>query len=111
MAKGKRTIRKSTPAERDEHRRQRDAEECPANRALAREKRTERLRLNDCVAALKARREAQGVTLIAMAERIGMEKGNLSRLENLEGQNPKISTLERYAAALGCRIEIAVVAE
>jgi len=40
-----------------------------------------------------------------------MTVGNLSRLKNMDGPNPTIETLRRYAHALGHRIEIAVVAE
>ena len=38
-----------------------------------------------------------------------MTIGNLSRQERMDGPNPTIETLRRYARALGHRIEIAVV--
>jgi DNA-binding Xre family transcriptional regulator len=107
------TIRRKATPEEHEHLRQAWAEEeagMPANRELAREHRSERRRLSEAVAALKSMRQAQGITLTEMAERLGMPKGNLSRLENMDGPNPTIGTLERYASALGCRIEIAVIA-
>ena len=40
--------------------------------------------------------------------RTGMTRANLCRLEN-ETQNVQLRTLERYARALGCRLEIGLV--
>jgi DNA-binding Xre family transcriptional regulator len=79
------------------------------NKARGREVLDERRRLGDAVAVLKSIREQQGITLTTMAERLGMPKGNLSRLENMDGPNSKIGTLEKYARAPGRTIEIAVV--
>ena len=56
-------------------------------------------------------REQLNISLTELASRTGMTVGNLSRLENMDGHNPTIETLRRYAHAIGHRIEIAVVAE
>src|SRR5262249_49709730 len=48
-------------------------------------------------------REAAGLSLADMAERTGMDKAFVSRLETGQG-NPTVDTLARYAAALGKRV-------
>ena len=63
-------------------------------------------RLRDTVRALKAEREAQGVSLTELAKRTGMTKATLSRLENDPSPNPTIATLSRIAEALGRQIRI-----
>jgi len=50
---------------------------------------------------LKKEREAAGLSLSDMAERTGMDRAAISRLENGHQSNPTIDTLARYAAALG----------
>ena len=53
-------------------------------------------------------RERAGLTQKELAERIGMRQGNLSRLENGNG-NPSIDTLAKIARGLGKRLEIRLV--
>lgn len=53
---------------------------------------------------LKKAREAAGLSLADVAERSGIDKAALSRLENGVHDNPTILTLLRYAAALGKRL-------
>jgi len=48
-------------------------------------------------------REEAGLSLADVAERTGMDKAFLSRLETGQG-NPTLDTLARYAAALGKRV-------
>jgi DNA-binding XRE family transcriptional regulator len=48
-------------------------------------------------------RESAGLSLADMADRTGMDKAFVSRLETGQG-NPTIDTLARYAAALGKRV-------
>jgi ribosome-binding protein aMBF1 (putative translation factor) len=48
-------------------------------------------------------REAAGLSLADMADRTGMDKAFVSRLETGQG-NPTVDTLARYAAALGKRV-------
>jgi transcriptional regulator with XRE-family HTH domain len=45
----------------------------------------------------------KGLSLAEVAERAGMARSNLCRLEQ-NGDNVKIDTLQRYAAALGYEI-------
>lgn len=58
-------------------------------------------RLREALAALKAAREALGLSLDEVGERSGIGKANLSRLENARNPNPKIDTLARYAESVG----------
>lgn len=110
---GRRIVRPSTDEERKRYRAALKEEKTAveANKALGRELLTERRELSAVVAELKILREQLEITLTELAERTGMTVGNLSRLENMQGSNPTIETLRRYAAAIGHRIEIAVVAE
>jgi len=60
---------------------------------------------------LKAR-AAAGVTQAEVAERIGTTQSAVARLESGRGKHsPSIATLEKYAHALGCRLELRLVKE
>jgi DNA-binding XRE family transcriptional regulator len=83
--------------------RTRTTREFPALVEAARERR----RLLRELAA--ARREA-GLTQTAVAARMGTSEAAVSRLESGE-VDPKVSTVERYAAALGKRVEWRVVGD
>jgi ribosome-binding protein aMBF1 (putative translation factor) len=50
---------------------------------------------------LKKEREAAGLSLADVAERTGMDRAAISRLENGHQANPTVDTLLRYTAALG----------
>ena len=50
---------------------------------------------------LKRERERLGLSLDAMARATGMDRMAISRLENGKNANPTVSTLVRYANALG----------
>jgi transcriptional regulator with XRE-family HTH domain len=65
--------------------------------------------LRQAVAALKAAREALGLTLADIRARTGIAKSNLSRLENHPNPNPTIDTLCRYADAVGKEIAITLI--
>jgi ribosome-binding protein aMBF1 (putative translation factor) len=56
------------------------------------------------LAALRAERERQGLSLADLAERTGIDKAMLSRLETGKIPNPTLSTLRAYARALGKRL-------
>jgi DNA-binding Xre family transcriptional regulator len=56
------------------------------------------------IAKLRAMREAKGLSLAELAARTGMTRGNIARLETQK--NATLKTLERYAAGLGCILEI-----
>jgi DNA-binding Xre family transcriptional regulator len=110
---GKRIVRQPTDEERKAYRSalQEEMAGMEHNKALGRELLVERHELGDIVSELKVIREGLNVSLTELASRTGMTVGNLSRLENMDGPNPTIETLRRYAQAIGHRIEIAVVAE
>ncbi len=60
---------------------------------------------------LKAR-TAAGITQAEVAERIGTTQSAVARLESGRGKHsPSIATLEKYAHALGCRLELRLVNE
>jgi DNA-binding Xre family transcriptional regulator len=55
-------------------------------------------------AELKAARERRGLSLTDAAERSGLERAMVSRLENGKIHNPTLETLDRYARAVGLRV-------
>jgi transcriptional regulator with XRE-family HTH domain len=60
---------------------------------------------------LKAR-AAAGVTQAEIAERIGTTQSAIARLESGQGKHsPSLATLQKYAHALGCRLEVRLVNE
>lgn len=52
-----------------------------------------------------------GLSQEAVAERMGTTKSAVSRLEGAGKQSPSISTLKKYAQAIGCHLEIKFVPE
>src|SRR4051794_6549472 len=64
--------------------------------------------LLSAVAAIKRDRERRGLTLAEVSERSGLDRGMLSRLENGKILNPTITTLWRYAEAVGSRVSLVV---
>jgi DNA-binding XRE family transcriptional regulator len=59
---------------------------------------------------LKARAKA-GLTQEAVAQRMGTTKSAVSRLESAGLHAPSLSTLKRYAHAVGCEIQIKLVTQ
>jgi transcriptional regulator with XRE-family HTH domain len=60
---------------------------------------------------LKAR-AASGITQAEVAERIGTTQSAVARLESGGGKHsPSLATLQKYAHALGCRLELRLVNE
>lgn len=57
---------------------------------------------------LRARSQA-GLTQGAIAKRMGTTKSAVSRLESAGRPSPSVRTLERYARAVGCEVEIRLV--
>lgn len=57
---------------------------------------------------LKKHRERQGLSLADVSQRSGIDRGALSRLENGVYVNPTLSTLHRYAEAIGADIGFTV---
>lgn len=62
----------------------------------------ERLALVD---SLVACRKARGLSQKEVAERMGVKQPTVSGFEN-EGSDPRISTVQRYARAVDCRVKI-----
>ncbi len=59
---------------------------------------------------LKARARA-GLTQDAVAELMGTTKSAISRLESAGKHAPSLSTLKRYASAVGCKLQVRLVRE
>jgi DNA-binding XRE family transcriptional regulator len=57
---------------------------------------------------LRARTKA-GLTQDAVAERMGTTRSAISRLESAGKHTPSLGTLERYAEAVGCKLEVRLV--
>ena len=57
---------------------------------------------------LKARTRA-GLTQDAVAERMGTTKSAISRLEGSGKHAPSLTTLEKYARAVGCELQVRLV--
>ncbi len=57
---------------------------------------------------LSARLEA-GLTQEQVAEHMGTTKSAVSRLESTGKHSPSVSTLKKYADAVGCEVEIRLV--
>lgn len=57
---------------------------------------------------LKARSRA-GLTQDAVAERMGATKSAVSRLEAAGKHAPSLTTLKRYASAVGCELQVKLV--
>jgi hypothetical protein len=103
--------KKLTEEERQRHRHIREQIENERSELIARGKRAKARHdtLRQAVATLKAARESLGLTLTDIQARTGIEKSNLSRLENDPNPNPTIDTLCRYADAVEKEITIALV--
>lgn len=62
--------------------------------------------LREVLKQLKAEREAQGISLAEIESRSGLAESKLSRLESDSEPNPTLSTLRRYASALGKKLSV-----
>jgi DNA-binding XRE family transcriptional regulator len=63
----------------------------------------------DLVRELILARAAADLTQEQVAASMGTTKSAISRLEGLAGPSPSVNTLRRYAAAVGCEVEIRLV--
>ncbi len=68
----------------------------------------EYLDLRAMLIAIKRHRQAQGLSLADVADRSGMDRSAISRLENGVYVNPTVDTLYRYAEAVGTQIGFSV---
>ena len=62
-------------------------------------------RLLTLVGAFRTERERQGLSLADVAERTGMDRAQISKLETGKVPNPTLGTLRTYAHALGLELE------
>ncbi len=105
--RGKRIYRSATDEERKRHAmiRHEISKELPEIRRNAKERLTritsEGIPLRKVLLAMRAERERLGLSLADIYERTGIDRAALSRLENNEEANPTLTTLERYAEAVG----------
>lgn len=58
---------------------------------------------------LLAARNRAGLTQDAVAQLMGTTKSAISRLETAGKHAPSLTTLRRYAEAVGCRLEVRLV--
>lgn len=65
--------------------------------------------LDEVFRALRAERERQGLSLADVSQRMGIPRESICRLENLEHGNFQITTVQRYAEALGMKVKVALV--
>ena len=103
----KRVYRKLTAQERERHRQIRERVERDKPR-LNREALAVKAQMEATFAAmqtLKAERQKRGISLRRLAERTGIDKSNLSKLENDINANPTLETLVRIARAIGGTLE------
>lgn len=106
---GKRVYREPTAEQAEKYRRIREliASEIPEIRAEARAIRQGRqANLKEAIRLLKAERELRGLSLADIGDRTGLSKSAISKLENSEDANPTVSTLTKYADALGMTLKI-----
>jgi len=66
--------------------------------------------IREVMAQLKAHRERIGMSLTDLANRTGIDKSNLSKLENARYPNATVDTLTRIATAMGARLRWVVEA-
>lgn len=101
-----------TAAERIEHQQIHDAlpndsQVKSQSRRIQAELQDRRCEFADVVTALKAAREARGLSLQDLCDRTGITRASLSLLENGHG-NPTMTTLRRVADAIGVEILVTV---
>jgi DNA-binding Xre family transcriptional regulator len=81
-----------------------DREEKDEIIAMGREVFARRDRIRQVIANMKAAREAKGLSLDDVAARTGIDKPNLSRLENFRVPAPRLDTLLKIADAVGYKL-------
>lgn len=74
----------------------------------ARERQAELQALETVVRQLRQARIERGLSLADVAARSGMDRSQLSRLENDPHPNPTLSTLSRLASAIGVELTIGI---
>ena len=102
--------RRLTPEEAAKYKAIRDqvAEELPDLVARHHERMAALDPLQELLTELKAAREAKGLSLADVAERTGMDRSAVSKLETGQRPNPTVETLVRYAEAVGKRLVVSL---
>ncbi len=109
---GKRIYRSATPAEKARHAKIREEiqAELPEIVQRGRAKLAEAIQqgvdIQQIAALLKAERLSQGLSLADLNERTNIDRATLSKLESNADANPTISTLARYAEAMGKKVVV-----
>jgi ribosome-binding protein aMBF1 (putative translation factor) len=109
-----RIIREATPAEKEKYRKMREEleQEKPEIIEQARQWKAAHEeaigQLHEAFRLLRDERQRQGLSLADLEQRTGMSRSALCRLETDLEANPTITTLQRYADALGKRLLIVV---
>jgi transcriptional regulator with XRE-family HTH domain len=67
--------------------------------------------MRQLMTALKAEREKQQLTIAQLADRTGIDKAAISRLETGKQVNPTVDTIFRLAAGLGIKLRLSVRTE
>ena len=65
----------------------------------------------DLIGQMLSARSKAGLTQEAVAESMGTTKSAVSRLESGGKHTPSLTSLKKYAHAVGCRLEIRLVEE
>lgn len=60
------------------------------------------------IANIRSKRIGDGATVGEIAERSGIRRETLSRLENGRIKNPEWETLSKYAEAVGMKLELSI---
>jgi len=78
-------------------------------RKLIKPIRAQRKQLADVFIALRTAREQSGLTLTEFAERSGIARETIYRLEQQIHANPTIETIQRYASALDLSVNVSLI--
>ena len=111
----KRIYRPLSDADRKKYQRMREEIEADKPRINAIAQRLQRehdealAELAQVVDRLREAREEQGLSLADVRDRSGLQRSAVCRLENDMGANPTLSTMMRFARAVGKRIVIKLI--
>jgi DNA-binding XRE family transcriptional regulator len=102
--------RNLTPEEAAKYKvvRERVAEELPSLIARHHQRMAAADQLQELLKQLKAAREEKGLSLADLAERTGMDRSAISKLETGQRPNPTMETLVRYAEAVGKHLVVSL---
>ena len=114
MRQSKRIVQILSDAERARMRQLREQIDAEKDEILAEARRHKEVhdatvaRLRDVMELLRAERIHQGLSLAEVQDRTGIARSALSRLETEPDANPTLTTIARYAEALGKDLRISL---